>query len=175
MKKRVLLFVCFMFFAAIYSGCKKPDDGAYTDPITLYEKIKGNWKLNEILQIDETAKIAGIQPNEISLFSQFDFENFNLVLNVDDSNKPTSYEVSGDAPELFPKAGFWDLNTSFPAANGSAPIINLYSDAGKTTLTAQLRIVSVPGAKAEMELKLTRTASGVPFVSYQYKLTNIQP
>jgi hypothetical protein len=91
---------------------------------------------------------------------------------VDNNNQPTSYQISGDNPELFPKEGFWDINTSFPLATGTAPTINLYSDAGKSTLTGQLAIVSMPGAKAEMEIKLTRSAAGVPFVSYHYKLSN---
>lgn len=164
-----------MFFASSYIGCKKTDDGAYVEPITLYEKLKGDWKLNEILQIDETAKVAGINPNEISLFGQFNFETLNITLNVDDTNQPTSYIVAGDVPELFPKEGFWDLSTSFPSANGAAPSINLYSDAGKKTLTGQLSIVSVPGATADMELKLTRKTEGVAFVSYQYKLSNTKP
>lgn len=175
MRTRILLFVCFMFFASFYSGCKKPDDGVYVDPITLYEKVKGTWKLNEILQIDETAKIAGIAPDEISLFSQFDFKNFSIALNVDAGNQPTSYLVSGNVPELFPKEGFWDLNSPFPAANGSGPTINLYSNSGKTTLIGQLYIVSMPGAQPEMEFKLTRKAAGVPFVSYQYKLSSTNP
>lgn len=171
MRTRILLFVCLMFFASSYIGCKKPNDGAYAEPITLYEKLKGNWKLNEILQVDETAKTAGITPTEMSLFSEFNFDSFYISLNVDNANKPTSYEVNGDVPELFPSKGFWDLDAAFPVTSGASPVINLYSDADKKTLTGQLTVLSIPGAKAEMELKLTRKAAGVAFVSYQYKLS----
>lgn len=153
-------------------SCEEIDDGAYVAPVTLYEKVAGNWVLNDVIQIDETAKIAGIAPDELSLYNQFGFADFNILFATDDNNQPTSYEVSGSAPELFPNAGYWELNTAFPAANGTAPVINLYSDAGKSVLTGRLSIVSVPGAKAEMELRLTRSAEGVPFVSYHYKLSN---
>ncbi len=168
-----ILLIAFLFLISAFSvvSCKKIEDGNYVDPITLYEKVKGNWTLNEILQVDETAKTAGITPDEISLAGQFGFDSFKIALNVDDSNQPASYEVSGNAPELFPNKGYWDIDTSFPYADGTAPTINLYSDAARTGLTGKLRIVSVPGAKPEMELKLTRSTGGVPFVSYQYKLS----
>lgn len=172
MKKKTKLIMLMFVIGAFSLSCEKIDDGEYIAPITLYEKVKGTWKLNDISQIDETAKIAGIAPDEISLFGQFGFDDFNITLDVDDNDQPTSYKVSGSAPELFPKEGFWDLNPLFPVAAGTAPVINLYSDAAKNNLAGQLSIVSIPGAKAEMELKLTRRTAGVPFVSYHYKLSN---
>lgn len=173
MKKETKLLVCLLLVSALsFTSCEKIDDGEYITPITLYEKVKGDWVLNDILQIDETAKIAGITPDEISLFNQFGFESFSIALEADASDRPTNYLVSGDAPELFPPAGYWDMNTAFPSASGAAPVINLYSDAAKSTVVGQLSIVSVPGATAAMELKLTRSTAGVPFVSYLYKLTN---
>ena len=171
-KKATQIALLLLMTTVAVVSCKKIENGSYVDPITLYEKVKGTWTLSEILQIDETAKIAGITPDEISLYSQFDFERFNITLAVDGNNQPTSYQVTGGAPELFSNEGFWDLDTPFPYAAGTAPTINLYSDAGKTALIGQLSIVSMPGASAEMELKLTRSAAGVPFVSYHYQLSN---
>lgn len=175
MRTRILLFVCLMFFASSYIGCKKTNDGVYVEPIKLYEKLRGNWKLNEILQIDETAKTLGTPPTEISLFSEFNFESFNIALNVDNANNPTSYKVTGSAPELFPNEGFWDLDSSFPVVGSGSPVINLYADAARTSITGQFTVVSVPGAKAEMELKLTRKSEGAAFVSYQYRLSGVKP
>lgn len=173
MKKHTKLIAFLLLLNALFIfSCEKVDDGEFVAPITLYEKVKGEWILNDIIQVDETAKIAGISPHEISLFGQFGFESFGIILDADDNNQPTAYQVSGEAPELFPKAGFWEINTSFPSASGAAPVINLYSDAAKNNLAGQLSIVSIPGANAEMELKLTRKTAGVPFVSYQYKLSN---
>lgn len=174
MKKqtKLMAFLCLICMFAVLS-CEEIDDGEYVAPITLYEKVNGNWALTDIVQIDETAKIAAIKPDEMSIYGQFGFNDFNIALNVDDRKQPTTYQVSGTAPELFPKEGFWDLGTAYPSADGSAPVINLYSDAAKNTLAGQLSIVSIPGASAEMELKLTRSSAGVPFVSYQYKLSNV--
>lgn len=174
MKTRNLFFVCLMFFASFYLGCKKPDNGVHVDPITLYEKVKGNWKLDDIVQIDETAKKSSIKPDETSLYSEFDFSSFHIKLNIDEKNNPTSYEVTGNAPELFPNAGYWDLNVSFSQANASAPALYLYSDAGKTTLIGKLSITALPGANPQMDLVLTRTVDGIAFVSYQYKLSSDQ-
>lgn len=172
MKKWTKLLASLFLISALFVSCEKMDDGSYSAPITLYEKVKGSWTLNEIIQIDETAKGTGITPDEISLFNQFGFNDFIVALNVDDNDLSTTYKVSGNAPELFLKEGYWELDPQFPAAAGNAPVINLYSDVAKQILVGQLSIVSMPGAKAEMELKLTRKTAGVPFVSYHYKLSN---
>ncbi|MDL2212449.1 DUF5004 domain-containing protein [Bacteroides sp. OttesenSCG-928-D19] len=172
MKKTTKLIV-FLLLACMFPfiGCNDTNDGSYVEPITLYEKVNGSWSLTGIVQIDETAKVSGIKPDEISLYDQFGFDSFSLSLNVDAQNRPTSYQVSGTAPELFSNSGYWDLDTEFPYASGAAPTINLYSDAGKTTLVGQLSIVSIPGATPAMELKLTRSSAGVVFVSYNYQLS----
>jgi len=166
-------FMAFIFLSVIvsFTACNDTDDGHHVDPITLYEKVQGSWNLTDILQIDETAITSGISPTEISLFDQLNFQSFNITLNVDGSNTPTSYAVSGTAPELFTKNGFWDMSSSFQMADGTIPVIYLYSDAAKTSLAGKLSIVSMPGAKSEMDLKLTRNTSGTAYVSYQYKLT----
>lgn len=175
MKKKTKLIAFLWIISGLFTiSCEKMDDGEHVVPITLYEKVAGSWTLKDVLQIDETAKIAGIKPDEISLFNQFGFGSFQIALEVDNNNQPTSYKVSGNSPELFPTEGFWEINPSFPAANGTAPTINLYSDASKTTLAGQLEVVSMPGATTDMELKLTRSTAGVPFVSYHYKLSITQ-
>jgi hypothetical protein len=159
-----------LFMIVSFSGCEPvTNDGSYVDPITLYEKIGGSWKLADIRQIDETAKAAGISTNEIDLYAQFQFGSLVIELKTE-NNKPASYQVTGSAPELFSNTGFWQLDTEFPYANGTVPKILLYSDAAKTAKTGELSVTSNPGAKQEMELKLTRTVKGVPFVSYIYSL-----
>ncbi|MFB2121013.1 DUF5004 domain-containing protein [Parapedobacter sp. 2B3] len=169
--KLLIALLCLVGTCAV-TACKKVENGKFVEPITLYEKIKGSWQLTDLVQIDETAKISGIKPDEISLLGQFEAASLQLTLDVDADNQPTAYRVDGSAPELFPNGGFWDLDTAFPYADGSAPTIRLYSDAAKTALIGQLTIVSMPGAAPEMGLKLTRSTAGVPFVSYQYKLSN---
>jgi hypothetical protein len=131
--------------------------------------VGGNWKLSNMRQVDETAKAAGLSTNELNLFAQFQFGSLSIELKVE-NNLPATYLVSGSAPELFPNSGYWKLDTEFPFANGTSPKVLLFSDAGKTVKTGELSITSMPGAKEEMELKLTRTSQGVPFVSYLYSL-----
>ena len=159
-----------LFMILPFSGCDPvTDDGSFVDPITLYEKVGGNWNLADIRQVDETAKAAGISPNESSLYAQFSFGTLAFELKTE-NNQPASYQVTGSAPELFPNTGFWQLDTEFPFADGTAPKILLYSDAAKTVKIGELSITSMPGARTEMELRLTRTTQGVPFVSYIYSL-----
>uniref|UniRef100_S0DEI6 DUF5004 domain-containing protein n=1 Tax=termite gut metagenome TaxID=433724 RepID=S0DEI6_9ZZZZ len=170
--QKVFSVLLLLSVVASFSACTNPtDDGHFVEPVTLYEKIKGNWALTGIMQIDETAKVSGISPNEISLFDQFGFDNFGISFNVDGDNQPTSYSVSGNAPELFSGSGYWDLESPFPYADGSSPVINLYSDAAKANPVGRLSVTGVPGAIRELGLKLTRSSAGVPFVSYQYELS----
>ncbi|GHU93899.1 hypothetical protein FACS1894156_1420 [Bacteroidia bacterium] len=153
-----------------FVGCEpRTDNGSSVEPISLYEKIGGVWNLSDMRQIDETAKAAGLSVTEVNLYAQFEFPSLVIDLTTE-GNQPTTYQVSGTAPELFPNAGYWELNTPFPAADGTAPKILLFADAAKTAKIGELNIISVPGAVEAMELRLTRTADGVPFVSYIYKL-----
>ena len=159
-----------LFTAFLFVGCSMMDDGSYVKPITLYEKVNGNWQLSSIRQIDETAKASNMSVTEMPLTEQFNFGSFATALNADVNNNPSTYAVSGEAPELFPNKGYWDLDLEFPSAGGTSSIIYLYSDAAKAQLTERLVITTPPGTDGVMELRLTRMSNGVPFVSYQYKL-----
>ena len=165
----MLLLVSLIF---PFAGCEPvTDDGSPVAPITLYEKVGGVWNLSDMRQIDETAKVAGLSTVEINLYAQFEFGTFSIDLKTE-NNLPISYQVSGNAPELFPNSGYWQLDTEFTNADGTPPKILLYSDAGKTVQTGQISITSIiPGDPDVMELQLTRTSNGVPFVSYIFKLT----
>lgn len=160
-----LAIMCFIVFS-----CNESDDGSYTDPITLYEKIDGEWNLMNLKMVDEVAKAGGIEPSEQNLSTWFNYENFKIRFNVDERNQPTTYEVLGDVPPLFSPSGYWALSNAFQQTNGAATRIYLYSDAQKTLLTDELRLTSVPGSSGEMEIQLVRTSNGTPFVSYVFKL-----
>jgi hypothetical protein len=171
MKNKYLLgWLILALVAAVLTGCEPlTKDGSHVEPITLYEKVDGVWNLSDLRQTDETAKAAGLSPSEVSLYAQFTFGTLSIDLKTE-ANQPTSYQVSGTAPELFPNTGYWQLDSPFPYADGTAPKILLYSDAAKTVKIGELSITSIPGSTETMELKLTRTSDGVPFVSYIYKL-----
>jgi hypothetical protein len=169
LKTKVLL--CLMFLLpAIWSGCNKQDDGEDTAPITVYEKIGGTWNMLSLKMIDETAKTAGIKPEEMVITDQFNFGSFALTLNLDENNNPTTFLVSGNAPDLLPIEGYWNLDKAFPAADGTPIVISLYTDAEKTVIANQLRITSMPGATSQMELRLTHSSEGVTYVTYLYTL-----
>lgn len=154
-------------------GCENNDDGNHVDPITLYEKVNGDWGLTNLKMVDEFAKANAIEPNEENLSTYFNYEDFKIRFDVDEKNKPTSYEVVGDVPELFAPKGYWALSSDFQPTNGGAVNIYLYSDAQKTQKTDELRLTSVPGSNGEMEIQLVRSSGGSPFVTYVFKLNAI--
>jgi hypothetical protein len=155
-------------------GCDNTEDGSYVDPITLYEKVNGNWGLTNLKLVDEFAIANKIEPHEENLSTYFNYEDFKIKFNVDAKNQPTSYEVLGDVPPLFAPKGFWRLSSDFQQTNASGPVaIYLYSDAQKTQKTDELKLTSVPGNSDEMELKLVHSSGGSAYASYVFKLTAI--
>jgi len=174
MKKRRILFLL-GFCLIIFGSCELSEDGSYVVPITNYEKIAGTWSLTGITQTDEIAKAGSFEPSEVGLITQFGFSDFQITFNVDESFQPTSFEVSGNAPELFLTGGYWKLDEPFVHADGSISNILLYSDEAKTQLVDQLGITTVPGAVSKLAFKLTRSTGQTPYVSYSYELTPLQP
>ncbi|MCD9575036.1 DUF5004 domain-containing protein [Flavobacterium soyae] len=162
------LFMC--FFAI---SCDNTEDGSYVDPITIYEKVNGNWGLTNLKMVDEFAKANKIEPSEENLSTFFNYEDFKINFSVDEKNKPTSYEVTGNVPPLFAPKGYWELSSDFQQTNASAVKIYLYSDAAKTQKTDELRVTSVPGNNDEMEFQLVHSSGGTPFVTYVFKLNAI--
>jgi len=123
--------------------------------------------------VDEYAKANNIQPNEQSLSTLFNYENFQINFSVDGNMDPTTYQVTGEVPPLFAPNGYWELSTPFQPTNNGGIRIFLYSDAAKTQKTDELRLTSVPGSNDEMEIQLVRTADGTPFVSYVFRLNSL--
>jgi hypothetical protein len=165
------IICAFAFLAVLTFGCNEPDDGTYTSPVTIYEKIDGQWGLTSLKMIDEVAKANGVEPNEQSLSGFFNYEDFKIKFNVDGNNQPTTYEVVGDVPSLFPATGYWQLSSAFQQTDATAVRIQLFGDAQHSQKTDELRLTSVPGSSQEMELQLVRTSNGTPFISYVFKLT----
>lgn len=148
----------------VLGGCNDTDDGSYVPPITLSEKIHGEWTLNSMIQVDELAQ------TNIDLSGKLNFFSFGILLDADADNQPTSYTITGNAPELLPISGYWDMANKFTNSDGTASKIYLYSDAAKQNKIATLTVNSVPGINRVLEFKLTRKQNGVAFVSYIYNL-----
>jgi hypothetical protein len=165
-------YILLLFFAAILTlgSCNKTDDGSSVSPITLYEKVSGKWAMVSVAEVDEIAVAHADQLTTIDLTPKFNYTTFKLLLNVDAAGNPTSYEVQGDVPELFSKAGFWKLDYPFPHTDASSSKILLYSDTAKTQLTNELVVTTIPGSKKLLEFKLTRVANQIPYLSYQFSL-----
>ena len=164
----LLAFICLFMVS-----CNEMDDGNHVDPITINEKIDGEWGLMSLKMVDEVAKTNKLEPSEQILSTLFNYDNFRIKFNVDENRNPTSYEVTGDVPPLFALNGYWRLSSDFQQSTGEPVRIYLYSDAQKTIKTDELRLTSVPGSNEEMELQLVRTSGGTPFVSYTFKLSAI--
>lgn len=168
MKRKIICLAAAIGFMAI--GCNETDDGSFTEPISLYEKIDGEWSLMNLKMVDDYAKANNLQPNEQNLSTLFNYDTFKIRFNVDERNQPTTYEVLGNVPPLFQLTGYWSLSSAFQQTNGDAIRIYLYSDAQRTQKADELRLTGVPGSTDEMEFQLVRTSGGTPFVSYVFKV-----
>ncbi|WP_053976765.1 DUF5004 domain-containing protein [Mangrovimonas xylaniphaga] len=169
MKYTNIRFLMIIGFLAFF-GCNKSDDGSYVAPITVYEKIAGQWNLMNLKMVDEVAKATNISPNEQNLSTWFNYDTFQITFNVDGDNQPTTYEVMGNVPPLFAASGYYELSTPFQPTTANPILIHLYSDAAHTNLTDVLQLTAVPGTNAQMQITLVRTSGGTPFVSYVFNL-----
>lgn len=143
----------------LFTSCATTDDGDYVEPIRLTEKIGGSWVLNTIVQTDET------NATEMTLTTLLGFDTFSLNLGEDGQ-----FSVTGQAPQLLPTSGTWELDNNFVKSTGDATQLLLKGSEGTATLT----ITATPGAKAELGFQLTRKQGGQPFVSYKYSLVSVQ-
>jgi hypothetical protein len=171
MRCKIIYLLAVISLLAI--GCNEADDGSHVDPITIYEKMDGDWGLMNLKMVDEFAKSNAIEPSEQNLSTLFNYEDFKIRFSVNEKMQPTTYEVMGDVPPLFAPSGYWKLSSDFQPTNANAVRIYLYSDAQKTVQTDELRLTSVPGSNNEMEIQLVRASGGTPFVSYVFKLNAI--
>lgn len=164
MKKNNLLSL--LLCALFLSSCSV-DDGTYTDPITMYEKVSGTWNLSQMKQVDELAVANKQGMTELDLTD--DFENFTISLNTEQSNQPSTFTTSG-APAILPTDGYWSLDRSFQNWDGAPVKVQFFSDASRTIKIGEVSITSVPGSVPSMQLTKTRSINGTPFVSYVYTL-----
>jgi hypothetical protein len=165
-------FAIILFLTMQFSACTETNDGTYVAPISISEKIQGNWAAISVNQIDEVAKAIDKTTSPLYLTTQFNFSTFNITFNVDaTTNLPTTYQISGSSPALFPTQGYWNLANLYSNTDTTPSQIILYSDAEKTVKTATLDITTMPGAIKTLELRFTRKTKGVAFVSYTFKLS----
>jgi hypothetical protein len=153
----------------LFLGCSETDDGTYVEPISTCEKIKGVWNLSSLIYKDDYANSLELEPSEVNLTNVFNFNNLQLTLNVDDKNQPLDYAVSGNVPKLFPAVGYWELSSSFPTTNLEPILIHLYSDTQKSNKIGELNLTSIPSGNNNMEIRLIRSSSQVPFATYIFK------
>lgn len=168
MKCKSFFWLVVIGFIAI--SCNEFDDGSYVAPITVYEKINGDWSLMNLKMVDQYAKLNAIEPSEQNLSAMFNYEDFIIRFGVDENLNPTFYEVLGNVPPLFPPKGFWELSSPYSQTDSGALKIYLYKDAQKTEKTDELRLTSIPGSSGEMEIQLIRVSGDAAFVSYIFKL-----
>lgn len=169
MKKTVLILFSIVLMQ-IAIGCLETNDGTFTEPITIYEKMGGTWVLTKLTLTDEIAAASATKPDAMILTNKFNFKTFELVLNLNESFTPSTFEVNGTSPELFLKSGYWDLSNSFPNTDDTAVKIQLYSDASKTKVIDFLDIKALPGSRAVMDIALTRQSNDIAYATYQYSL-----
>ena len=168
LKPLYALLLLSLMAGALFTACNDTEDGSYVEPITLYEKLQGTWSLRTLQQVDEAGKASGAKYTTMELTQSYDYTTFKPNLQHEESRRPTTIQVSGVAPALFPTNGYWELSNDFYNTDGSPTVMYLYSDSSNSQKTGQLTVSSVPGSTAFLGLMLSRSAYGKVFISYNY-------
>ena len=87
---------------SLFTACNDTEDGSYVEPITLYEKLQGTWSLRTLQQVDEAGKASGAKYTTMDLTQSFDFTTFKLNLQLDESRRPTTFQVVEMPPPCSP-------------------------------------------------------------------------
>lgn len=164
MKKTIktLALATVMVPLLMLTSCNPIDDGSFVEPITLGEKVGGQWYLASLTQTDETTG------GTANLTNVLNFDTFVINLNTDEANHPTTFSVDGSAPKLLPTSGTWRMDFDFTKSDGTASQVLLEADGSTTALS----VTAVPGNERKLGLRLTRRTNGQPLVSYTYQLTS---
>lgn len=157
---KMLGIMLLLLAAMTFTGCSTVDDGDYTAPITLTEKVGGKWVLNSVVQTDESNARAK------TLTDLLDFDTFVIILNQDEAGNATTFSVEGNAPRLLPTGGTWQMDYNFTKSDNAASRILLNDGKTETALV----VTAVPGNTKTLEYRLTRKTNGQAFVSYTYNL-----
>jgi hypothetical protein len=171
--KRLLLYLVILILISPFTGCNQIEDGSYVEPITLYEKINGNWALSGLTMVDNIAKVQNLELFEQNISSEFNFDQMVLEFNVDAEDNPSTFSVSGDIPPLFLYEGYWDLSSSFPKTDLSRVKVNLYSDASRQNKVDELELTITPGATDELGVELVRRSEGIAFLTYAFSFSSV--
>jgi hypothetical protein len=153
----------------LFSECQESVEGDFVNPITIYEKVKGVWSLSSLVLRDDYANSLDLEFTEENLTNWFNYNNFQITLNVDENNQPVDYLATGNTPKLFPPEGFWELSSSFPTTNSEPTLIYLYSDAQKSQKIGELNLTAIPSGNSNMEIRLIRSSNQTPFLTYIFK------
>ena len=115
--------------AMAFTGCSTVDDGSFTAPITLSEKIGGKWVVNSVLQTDEA------NARTKTLTDLLDFDTFVINLNQDEAGNPSTFTVEGSAPLLLPTSGTWKMDYNFTKSDNTPSRLLLNDGKAETALT----------------------------------------
>ena len=168
LKNRIIYFFLLMI-PLLFSKCQETVEGDFVAPITTYEKIVGTWNLSSLILKDDYANSLDLESTEENLTNWFNYNDFQLTLNVDENNQPVDYLVTGNTPKLLPTEGFWELSSSFPTTNSDQTLIYLYSDRLKSEKIGELNLTGIPSGNSNLEIRLVRSSNQTPFLTYIFK------
>lgn len=133
--KKIFLLI----FIATIVACTPDEFPAIGDRNKVVPQLAGTWKLNSVIQRDNDAERKGFpsfaQVQDLS--EEFNYTNFELTLNADDSGNPTTFSIeTNGAPNIIGEitSGNWvvdDVNYPSTILFGTGDVsIELGSFAG---------------------------------------------
>lgn len=170
MKNMKKVFLITMIITTVFAGCREEFDDI-GEPFDRSAGLGGDWQLSKVTQNDEDAIRKGfpsfVQSSNIT--DLFPFNEFRLVLNVDEEGKPSDFTVdAGNAPDFIGlSAGSWTVD------NVELPSQIFFG--GQTSLD----ITTYNGlSEGIMRLKLTRfetksDGSLQAFLSYDFEFVKL--
>lgn len=155
------------FLGLFIFSCEPEKYEPVGEPFNKVDGVKGTWKLTTIVQLDEVAIAKELALTQIDITSFFNFENYRITFNVDETNLPSTFEILNpdNAPNFFITSGKWTFdNIDFPS---QLYLIKLNTEMLPVD-TMRINLVAAPRDYLPLKYKFTRSSGGEKIVSYSY-------
>jgi hypothetical protein len=172
MRYRLIILAVIGLVGFSLTSCEPEDYKPIGEPFDKIEGMVGTWKITSVVQVDEEAIAKDLSFTELNITNFFDFSNYRITFNVDEENKPSTFEVVNPdkAPNFITVTGRWAFdNENFPSYLYLIRLNALQEplDTNKLFLNAPPRLHN------PLKFKFTRYSGEEKILSYKYSFERV--
>lgn len=145
--------------------CMPQKDLQLGEPFGKVDGIKGAWKLEKVIQVDEDAKEKNKTYQTLDLTPRFQgFTNILISFTTDEANNPVAFQLTN--PDSAPIFGFSGTHWTFD--NIKFPSLVLFTNEGGVIQDSLRLLAPIRIFDQDLKVKFSRYCNKKAFVTYEY-------